>query len=194
MSFATFSLDKIVDWSTSNLALCLHRDSRLRSFAAAFIWNECVIVPWNGEAKDDDHHGQVCQNESCNVHRIVAKRVELWIGEAEDDGQDWPRDISKEEGQESRYLPVFSLSDDDIEITSNLVALYVSLARVQYSSEKTYRVEGHEPKLARNNITVPKRGGSGTGSACDDRCNNGKEHIEASTCTGANSRAVDAVR
>lgn len=91
----TFSPDDFANRSTSNLALCLHCNCVLRPFTATFIRDEGVIVPGNGEPKDDHHHSQVRQDEACDVHGIVTQSVELWVCKTEDDGENWAGDVSK---------------------------------------------------------------------------------------------------
>ena len=49
--------------------------------------------------------------------------MELRIGEAEDDGEHGSGDVAEEKGKEGRDLPVLALSNNDVEITADLVAL-----------------------------------------------------------------------
>jgi hypothetical protein len=49
--------------------------------------------------------------------------VEFGIGEAEDDGEYRSGDVAEEERKEGWDFPVLALSDNDVEITADLVAL-----------------------------------------------------------------------
>jgi hypothetical protein len=49
--------------------------------------------------------------------------VELGIGEAKDNGEYGSGDVAEEKGKEGWDFPVLALSDNDVEITANLVAL-----------------------------------------------------------------------
>jgi hypothetical protein len=49
--------------------------------------------------------------------------VEFGVGKAEDDGEHGSRNVAEEKGKEGRDFPVFALSDNDVKITADLVAL-----------------------------------------------------------------------
>lgn len=49
--------------------------------------------------------------------------MEFGVGEAENDGENGSRDVTQQEGQKCRNLPVLALSDDDVQIAAELVSL-----------------------------------------------------------------------
>lgn len=64
-------------------------------------------------------------DESSDHHWVVAERVKLGIGEGEDDGENRTANIAEEEGQERGNLPVLANANNQVEITTQLVALII---------------------------------------------------------------------
>jgi hypothetical protein len=57
-------------------------------------------------------------SEAQDHERIILQRVELWISEGEDDGEDRAGYVAQQDGPEGRDGPVAARADYDVEIAT----------------------------------------------------------------------------
>lgn len=84
-----------------------------------------IVVPWHNDTKKDQEQTEVCQNESSYHHRIGSKGVKLGVCEAEHNGQNGGADVAQEKWPETRDVPVAIAANDAVQVTSQLIALYM---------------------------------------------------------------------
>lgn len=92
------------------------------ALASARRRDEDVEPLGHDEAEEDEDQGDVADAEAHDVKGVVAEQVEVRVRKAEDDGESRGGDVSEDDGPESGDVPVLPLADDEIEITTQLVA------------------------------------------------------------------------
>lgn len=105
--------------------------------------DEDIIVSGHDETEQDADHADMREDEAGNHQWVVAQRVELGIREAEDDGEHGRAEIPDQQDPESRNVPIVARADNDVQIASQLIALFNdSIAPVS----KTDQVNDRYPK------------------------------------------------